>query len=33
MDQDVLIKYLIWIVIFGILLGAVYTLVKRLGIL
>jgi hypothetical protein len=33
MDFDTLIKYLIWIVFFGIALAGVYFLLKRLGVM
>ncbi len=32
MDLEEAIKYLIWIVFFGIALAAVYTLLKKLGV-
>jgi hypothetical protein len=33
MDLDDTVKYLIWVVVFALLLGGVYFLLKRIGIL
>ena len=33
MDLDTLVKYLIWIVFFGVVLAGIYFMMKKLGIL
>lgn len=33
MNLDELIKYIIWIVFFGVALAAIYTIMKKIGVL